>query len=335
MTRSTFAFLAVTAIAFGQNQPTPGGWRRVTDPPPTPAPAADQPSDAYGQPLSQSSASQSSGIPPAEAEAAPPPEQNQGPAGALPPQLVLKAGTYVTVRINQTLSTDRNQPGDTFSASLVQPVVVDGVIVAGAGQILYGRVAESQKARTNQPSRLGLELTGLTLVDGTQASVRSQLVGRRGGTTPTGQQVGTVATTTAVGAAIGAVADWGRGAAIGAGVGAAGGIIGVLLTRNQPTVVYPETVLTFATSSAVNINTTRAPLAFRYVDPSDYDRPTPALERRPLPPRPVQTLGWYGPGYSPYYWGPGISFVFGGGYYRPRYFRGGYFYGRPVYRRWR
>ena len=136
-----------------------------------------------------------------------------------------------------------------------------------------GRVAEAKKAgRVEGTSRLALQLTGLTLVDGTQANIQSQMV-QRNGQTSVGNDVGAVAATTAMGAAIGAAADWGRGAAIGAGAGAAAGLVGVLLTRGRPTVVYPETLLTFRLESPVNVDLTRAPQAFRYVGPDDFDRP--------------------------------------------------------------
>ena len=146
-------------------------------------------------------------------------------------------------------------------------------MVAQRGQALYGRVSEVEKNRGGSPSRLGLELVEMTLVDGTQTQIRSQVIARTGTTTPTGQQVGTVATTTGVGAAVGAVADYGRGAVIGAGVGAMAGIVGVILTRNHPTEIYPETVLTFQVMAPVAITTAHAPQAFRYVGPDEYDRP--------------------------------------------------------------
>jgi hypothetical protein len=178
---------------------------------------------------------------------------------------------------------------------------------------------------------LRLELTSLTLVDGTQAPVHSQLVTRQGGRTPAGVQAGTVVGTTALGAAIGGIAGYGTGAAIGAGAGAAAGIIGVLLTRNHETIVYPETALTFQTTSPMGISTERAPQAFRFVGPGD-NRPQPQLARRPpVPPGggPGYSYGgpgYYGPAYGPYYygygypyyWGPsvGVGFVWGPRYYR-------------------
>jgi len=159
-------------------------------------------------------------------------------------------------------------------------------------------------------SRLGLQLTGLTLADGSQAAIQSQLV-TRDGHGNVGQDVATIGTTTAVGAAIGAAADWGRGAAIGAGAGAAAGLIGVLLTRGPETVVYPETALTFRIETPVNVNIARAPQAYRYVGPNEYDHPVDTqLARRPPPPRNV----WGGgPAlYYPYPYGYGYPY---GGYY--------------------
>ena len=246
----------------------------------------------------------------------------------------MKAGTFVTVRINQPLSSDHNQPGDTFTATLTQPVVVDGVVVAGRGVTVYGRVAEAQKAHGGNSSRLGLELTGLTLADGSQAPVRSQLVNRQGSRTPAGVQAGTVAGTTAAGAAIGAAADWGRGAAIGAGAGMIVGVAGVLLTRNHPTVVYPETLLTFRVESPVTISTLRSPQAFRYVGPDEYERP--GYQTRLQGPRPGPAPGYYtpysyGPGYYPYY--PYYPYPYWGGigvYWGP-----GFVYGRGGFGRWR
>jgi hypothetical protein len=299
-----------------------GGWRRFGDPPPAPAvqqaPAAE--SQDPTQPVERFDP---------QAQKPAPNSPHDPPPYGLPSQLTIAPGTFVMVRVDQLLSSNRNQPGDVFSATLMQPIVVDGVVVAQRGQPVLGRVAEAQKSKAGHDSRLGLELTGLTLADGTQATVRSQLVARQGPTTPGGQELGTVATTTAVGASIGAAADWGRGAAIGAGAGAAAGIIGVLLTHNHPSVVYPETALTFRIETPVVVNTTRAPQAFRYVDPNEYERPVET--RAVFPRRPTCGFGYgcaagpyYGPGYYPYYaypyWGPyygvGVRIGFGRGYYR-------------------
>jgi hypothetical protein len=271
-----------------------------TDPGPPPAavpqdpaqPVERTPVDAWGNPQ------QRNDRPPAV----------MTPAG-LPTELIIKPGTFITVRMSQGLSSDRNQAGDIFTATLAQPIVVDGVVVANRNQTVMGRVAEARKAgRVEGTSRLGLQIIGLTLADGTQANVESALVNRNGQTS-VGSDVAAVGTTTAVGAAIGAAADWGRGAAIGAGAGAAAGLIGVLLTRGRPTVVYPETVLTFRLGSPVTVNTVHAPYAFRLVGSEDYNHPVQARVVQPRPgpgPAPAPYYAPYPyPYYYPYYYGPG------------------------------
>jgi hypothetical protein len=285
---------------------------------PDPAQATQQPaqgSDAFGQPQQPATA------PPANR-----------PAYGLPAQVTLKPGTFMTVRINEMLASNKSHPGDAFTATLAAPLVADGVVLAQRGQTVYGRVAEAAKEKG--VSRLGVELTGLTLADGEQIPIHSQLVSRRGPTTPAGMQAGTIAGTSAVGAAVGAAADWGRGTAIGAGAGAAAGIVGVLVTRNHPSVIYPETMLTFQVQNAVTVATGNAPRAFRFVGPEDYDRPAPATGRS-VPTRPYVYGPAYGPGYYPgyypyypysYWGGPSIFFGFGGGYGR---------YGFGGFRRWR
>jgi hypothetical protein len=221
------------------------------------------------------------------------------------------------MRINQELTSNHNQAGDTFSGSLTQPVVIDGIVVAQRGQAVYGRVVEAQKVKGL--SRLGVELTSLVLADGSQAVVHTQLVSRQGPTMPGGQQAGVITTTTAAGAMVGAVAGGGTGAAAGAGVGAAAGIIGVLATRNHPSVIYPETALTFQTENAVTINTGNTVGAFRYVGPDDYSRPsTQVVQRAPAPRTYVYGPGYYNPYYYPYYGWGGPSLFIGGGFRRWR-----------------
>jgi len=53
-----------------------------------------------------------------------------------PGQLTIPAGTWISVRTDQMLSSDHNQPGDAFTATLVQPLVANGRVVARRGQIM-------------------------------------------------------------------------------------------------------------------------------------------------------------------------------------------------------
>ena len=249
-------------------------------------------------------------------------DYNRGP---IPAKLTIKPGTFITVRLNQGLSSDRNQAGDGFAATLAKPVIVDGVVVADRGQTLGGKVVEAKKAgRVEGVSRLAVQLTDLTLLDGQPVPIQTQLFSKNGPTS-VGRDVGAVGATTAAGAAIGAAADWGRGAAIGAGAGLLVGIVGVLVTRGHPTYLYPEQILTFRVEAPVTVSTEAAPQAFRWVGPYDYERPYDVQNRTGPPngayygnssPYPyANPYPYYGYGYGyPYYWGPGVGVYWGRGW---------------------
>lgn len=204
----------------------------------------------------------------------PPSNYQQGnyppPNQPVPPTVKLPAGVFVTVRIDQMLSSDKNQVGDGFSATLVRPLVADGVVVAQPGQLIGGKVTEVQKAgRVKGVSHLGVQLTDLTLVDGQQLPIKTELASMKGPTS-NGRDAAAIAGTTMMGAAIGAAADWGTGAAIGAGAGLIASTVGVLLTRGRPTIIYPESFLTFRLAAPLAISTEHAPQAFQMVGPGGY-----------------------------------------------------------------
>jgi hypothetical protein len=255
----------------------------------------------------------------------------------VPTTLTLPSGAFVTVRINQWLSSDRNQVGDAFYATLTHPLIVNGVVVAQRGAQVIGRVSDVKKSHVDGPSHLGVQLTSLSLVDGQQVAIQSEAVNRTGTNVPAGQQAGAVVGGTAVGAGIGAIAGGGVGAAIGAGVGMVASSAGVLLTRGRPTEVYPETMMTFKIDAPVAISTAQSTEAFHYATQQDYGV-GPQTRMAQGPPRPMGPAGTpYGPGYgyapyaSPYpyypypyypYYGPGVGVYIGPGFYGG--FRGGF-----------
>ena len=314
--------LLTAAVALAQSADQNTGWRRLNDP------AANQAASQVGSQAASQATDPTTPVARDDQGGAPP--VAPPPPAAIPPRLNISPGTFLTVRSNQLLSSDHNQVGDFFSGTLTEPVVVNGIVVAQRGQTVTGRVAEVEKgSRTKGVARLGLQVTQLTAADGQQVPVQTLLAGRDGHFN-TGRDVGTVATTTGVGAVIGSAVGWGTGAAIGAGAGAMAGLAGVLLGHGAPAVVYPESLLTFRVEAPVTIATDRAPQAFRYVDPSDYQQPANLQTRAdvPPPPRPyAQPYPYYGPYgypypyYAPYYYGPSFGVVIG----RPYYYGGGYY----------
>jgi hypothetical protein len=321
-------FLAASGLVLAQQSAPNGGWRRANDAPPS----ATQPQASDGQQQQQDPSqpvARSDEYGQTNPNAPQADQKSMRPAYGLPPQVTVKPNTYLTIRTNQMLSSDHTQVGDTFGATLLQPLVADGVVVAQRGQTVYGRVSIAEKAHGGKDSRLGLELTSVTLADGTQQPLQSQLVSYQGPRTPGSMEAGTIVGTTAAGAAVGGVAARGTGAAAGAGAGAAAGIVGVLMTRNHETRIYPEAVMTFQVTAPITVSTVNAPQAFRFVGPDDYNRPSMQYSTRSTGPAPATGVapgyyapGYYAPGYYPpyygygygypYYWGPSV--VIGGGW---------------------
>src|SRR5467141_3847789 len=305
--------LSVGAYAQQQESPPQVDQQQTQDTQPNPTCASQ---DADKPPYSQDR--------PAPAAPAPSPQVQP-----LPGTLTVPAGTILLIRTNEYLSSDRSRIGDQFTAVLENPIVVNGWVVARRGQVLVGQVKEARKAgRIKGTSELGVELTDMTVVDGRQVPILTELWKGSGGTSH-GQDAATIGTTTGLGALIGAAADWGTGAAIGAGAGAAAGIGAVLLTRGRPTVLEPEEQLSFRLVDPVRIDTTQSQQAFLPVTQQDMDGG--GLERR----GPRHVAGGY-PGPGPYpcgYYGPcyaypgyigfysGYGWGYGPGFYGRRGFR--------------
>jgi len=327
-------------VALAQDSSAPqssGGWRRfdgsapaTTEPaaPPNAATPGAPPFNAYP------------GAPPAGDPGALPPEPQgpvatQAPPPQLPPNVTIPAGTWVTIRVNEPISSDHAQAGDAFTATLAQPIIANGLVIARRGQLVTGVVSEAKKAgRVEGVSHLGLELTGIQLADGRQVQVKTRLLERRGSTS-VGRDAGAIGATTATGAAIGAAVNGGVGAGVGAAAGVVASSVGVLLTRGRPTVVFPEAPLTFALQAPLTVETSQAfqpaPQYNAGYQGPGYQGPAyrgPASGPAPYGPPPAPYYGGYyapAPYYPypyayaypyPYYWGPSFYFGFGRGFRR-------------------
>lgn len=281
---------------------------------PGPGPYAQQQSGPYGPP--------------------PPGYGQQGPAygpygpnpyasapRAVPAELTVSAGTTLVVRSNQELKADRDNPGTTFTATLVRPLIVNGVVAALPGATVTGQVVEAQDAKNVRAlGKYGLVLNSVTAVDGQQVPLHAAVTAVREYHGAPGQDVGTMATTTGIGAVVGGLIGWGAGAAIGAGVGALAGAA-VLVNEHAHNTIKPEELMTFNLQQPAEISTTSSPQAFHYVQPGEF-----APQQRTLQPRygyayaPSPVIAapypYYYYGYGPYY--PGFGFAYYGGYHHWR-----------------
>jgi hypothetical protein len=191
--------------------------------------------------------------PPVATPAPPPALPAPAPEPVQPHSVTVTAGTTLQIRIGETLTTQKNQPGDTFLATLAQPLVVDGFVIAERGARAEGRVVEVDRGgKVKGVSRLTVELTRLTTADGQHVRIRTASYNKDGqsGVKKDAAKVGGGA---ALGAIIGAIAGGGKGAGIGAGVGGAAGAGDVLLTRGPDAVIPVETRLSFRVEEPVTI----------------------------------------------------------------------------------
>ena len=165
----------------------------------------------------------------------------------------LPAGMTIAVRLNESLSSERAIAGDTFNASLSEPLVVDGLVIAERGAWARGRIIGTQRAgRVSGTSSLDLELTIVETSDGQKVEISTVPWTKRGDTSY-GADAAKVGGGAVLGAIIGAAAGGGKGAAIGAG---AGGILGAgaaAASRGKPVNVPSETVIRFRLASRVTI----------------------------------------------------------------------------------
>ena len=186
---------------------------------------------------------------------APPLETSSAPAQ--PRSVTIASGTLLNVRLGQTLSTERDRSGDTFAATLDQPLVVDGLVIAEKGARATGRVVDALEAgRVKGLAHLSIELTSLMTSDGQKVELRTTRFEKEGQASKTedAQKVGIGA---AIGAAIGAIAGGGKGAAIGAASGGAAGGGVVAATRGKPAVIPAETKISFRVEQPLTITEKR------------------------------------------------------------------------------
>jgi hypothetical protein len=206
---------------------------------PEPVPASG-PAPSVSNPVSNPVSNE---LPPARtrAEDATP----HAPAAPEPARVTLNAGILIPVRLVDGLSAERNQPGDSFTATLDKELVADGFVIAERGARVEGRVVKSDRgARLQGSSALQVELVRVHLSDGQTIQVRTDPFERRTDAShrEDAEKIGAGAV---LGAMIGGVAAGGKGAAVGAGVGGAAGAGAAIATHNKPAALPSETRLAF------------------------------------------------------------------------------------------
>ena len=285
-------------LGYGQNPP-PGYGQN-----PPPSYGRNAPPPGYGQ-----------NYPP------PPPQYPQQPQygrGQLPPPryemprgpITVPPGTLMQVRTNEPVSSKQARGGEPIQFTLIQDVVLNGVLAIPRGATVHGVIAEvrhPEKGSLTGSAELALELTSLDLT-GRTYSVQSDLFKVKG--PGKGQRsAGSVVGGALLGAIIGGAVGHGPGAAIGAVAGGGAGAAASAATSGPGVWIPAEALVSFHLVTPVTVEPVNQQEAMRLAQ--GLYPGGPALYRRPPAGYP----------YRPYYYAAPV-------YYRPYYTVGGYYYWR-------
>jgi hypothetical protein len=166
--------------------------------------------------------------------------------------LVIPSGTPIHVRIDSAVDTRANRAGDGFTATLSQPIEVNGRVAVPAGTTFAGHVTTAAPSgRFKGRAVIGLRLDSFKL-NGRRYEVRTTSVDRVSAAHKKRNAV-LIGGGSALGAAIGAIAGGGKGALIGAGAGAGAGTVGAGVTGKKEVGIAAETPLRFTLRAAVDL----------------------------------------------------------------------------------
>jgi len=293
--------------AYGQGQQQPGYGQ---NPPPG---YGQNPPPSYGQNAPPPGYGQNYPPPPPQY-----PRQPQYGRGQLPPPryemprgpITVPPGTLMQVRTNEPVSSKQARGGEPIQFTLIQDVVLNGVLAIPRGATVHGVIAEvrhPEKGSLTGSAELALELTSLDLT-GRTYSVQSDLFKVKG--PGKGQRsAGSVVGGALLGAIIGGAVGHGPGAAIGAVAGGGAGAAASAATSGPGVWIPAEALVSFHLVTPVTVEPVNQQEAIRLAQ--GLYPGGPALYRRPPAGYP----------YRPYYYAAPV-------YYRPYYTVGGYYYWR-------
>jgi len=134
------------------------------------------------------------------------------PLHRTPHMATLRAGTGLSIRLTQSVSTERNRASDLFRGELDGPLEANGFVVAERGSAAFGRIVKVKRARFGR-SDLQMELTGITTSDGQRIRVQTSSWEERSARRSI-EDTPKMAAGAALGAVVGALSGAARGAGL-------------------------------------------------------------------------------------------------------------------------
>jgi len=220
-----------------------------------------------------------------------PPQGYSQPGGGQPygaqragDQVTIAPGALLRVRINEGLSSKRNQAGAAFDGVVLNDVVADGAVAIPRGASVQGTVVSAKSSgAVSGEGELTLQLTSVTL-GGRSFALNSDTWSRASGD-KTAHTVNNAIGLGVLGAIIGGVAGGGGGAAIGAAAGGATGVATSAASPRGQVLIPPEAILAFHIAAPTTVTT----VSQAEMDRLGYGVPTgqPQMQRRVPPPPPA------------------------------------------------
>lgn len=204
------------------------------------------------------------------------------------------AGTPVSVSLNQTLSSEFTQVGETFTAALTGPVYAGSNMLAPPGSQVQGQIVAVESAgRTGKPGYMDMRLISIITPDGRRIPLSASVEQNSFKLSADGGRTSHFVKSTAVGAGTGALAGLigasisggkkGKAAAIGTGIGAGTGVLAGAFRKGEEFVLRNGTVIPFRLDQAIQAGPSapiqqQSPSAFadpgyQYQQPQTYQAP--------------------------------------------------------------
>jgi hypothetical protein len=160
-------------------------------------------------------------------------------------------GTVLVVRMIDSVDSDVNKPGETFRATLEEPIAVgENILAPKDTPVTVQLVHVKQSGQLRGEEEIALQLRSITVNSKTYslasefAEVASEGKGK--------ESAKVIATTAGIGALIGVIVGGGKGAAVGAAAGAGAGVV-VQSVRGKQVRIPSEAVLSFALEESVTL----------------------------------------------------------------------------------
>jgi hypothetical protein len=175
------------------------------------------------------------------------------PQPAEPVKIVIPVGTDLKVQLNQFIRTSTHRSGQTFFATLKDPVSAGNQVLLQSGSPLIGAIVQSQESGHFSGSALiELQLTRMIMPDGATMPLSTESF-KKLGRAHFMRNVGLIGLGVILGAGLGNVFGELSGALIGSGLGGGTGAVLAYVTGKEDLFIKAGTEVVFKLSRPLNM----------------------------------------------------------------------------------